>query len=119
MKPLRWLLAGLLWILTGVVALLGVIACVTVILLPLGVPLLLLARRLATAAGKLVVPKAVRHPIRELGAKSSQAAEGLGKRGRRAAGAGREAVTTSAPKKAAKARKQVVKKLRRRTGLKA
>ena len=53
MKPFRWLGAGLLWILAGVVGLLGAVLCVTVVLLPIGIPLLMLARRMVTTAGKL------------------------------------------------------------------
>ena len=46
MRMLRALVGSLLWILSGVLGLVGVILCVTVILLPLGIPLLYLARRL-------------------------------------------------------------------------
>lgn len=113
MKPLRWLLAGLLWILAGVVGLVGAIACVTVILLPVGIPLLMLARRLGTWAGKLLVPKAVRHPARELGKKGSDATDKVNKRSGRLLRRGRKAVTEPA----ADVRKKAGKKLGRRKGI--
>ena len=40
---LRWLGAGLVWILAGLVGLVGAVLCVTIILLPLGIPALMLA----------------------------------------------------------------------------
>lgn len=66
MRLLRGLLGGLLWILAGVVGLLGVVLCVTVILLPLGLPLLGLARRLGGQSMRLVLPRQVTHPAAEL-----------------------------------------------------
>jgi hypothetical protein len=44
----------------------GLLLCVTVILLPLGIPVLALARRLMQLAGRLVVPRAARHPVEGL-----------------------------------------------------
>src|SRR4051795_7792469 len=67
MKILRWLVAGLVWILAGVVGLVGVVLCVTIILLPLGIPVLMLARRIFDVAALLVLPRAARHPIEEAG----------------------------------------------------
>jgi hypothetical protein len=66
MRLLRGLLGGLLWIVAGVVGLLGVVLCVTVILLPLGLPLLGLARRLFGRSMQLVLPRTVTHPADEL-----------------------------------------------------
>lgn len=66
MRLLRGLLGGLLWILAGVVGLLGAVLCVTVILLPLGLPLLGLARRLFGQSMRLVLPRTVTHPADEL-----------------------------------------------------
>jgi hypothetical protein len=63
MKLLRWLAAALVWILASVVGLLGGVLSVTIILLPLGLPLLWLARRLYGLAGTLVLPRAARHPV--------------------------------------------------------
>jgi hypothetical protein len=66
MRFLRALLGGLIWIVAGVVGLLGVILSVTVVLLPLGIPLLMLARKLFGTAMVLVLPRKVRHPTDEL-----------------------------------------------------
>lgn len=66
MRLLRGLLGGLLWIVAGVVGLLGVVLCITVILLPLGLPLLGVARRLFGQSMRLVLPRAVSHPADEL-----------------------------------------------------
>ena len=75
MKPLRWMAAGLLWILAGLLGLVGGLLCVTIILLPLGIPILMLARRLFTRSAKLLVPRSVRHPADE----SGKAFKGRGK----------------------------------------
>src|ERR1700761_4948532 len=63
MRLLRGLAGVLLWILALVLTLVAVILCVTVILLPLGLPLLGYARRLFTLSLKLVLPRAVSHPV--------------------------------------------------------
>ena len=55
MRLLRGLLAALLWILAGVLALVGLLLCVTLILLPLGVP-----------AVRLMLPRMFTHPVQEL-----------------------------------------------------
>ena len=65
MRLLRGLLGAVLWILAVVVGLLGVILSVTVILLPLGIPLIWLSRRLFGACAKLFLPRRVRHPVQE------------------------------------------------------
>ena len=65
-RPLRGLLGSLLWILAGVLGLLGVLLSLTIILLPVGVPLLLLARRLFRYSMTLFLPRTVRHPVQEL-----------------------------------------------------
>ena len=61
MRLLRGLLGTLLWILAAVVGLVAVILCVTVILLPLGIPLLGYARRLFAQAVRMMLPRAVAH----------------------------------------------------------
>jgi hypothetical protein len=83
MKVFRWLAAGLLWILAGVVGLLGGLLCVTVILLPIGIPLLLLARKLGATAGRLMLPKAVRHPVEQARGKAFDAGSDTAKGTRR------------------------------------
>lgn len=79
MRLLRGLLGALLWILAAVVGLLGAILCVTVILLPLGIPLLGLARRLFAKAVRLMLPPALAHPVKET-------QKNARKKGRKAAG---------------------------------
>ncbi|QIX25145.1 hypothetical protein ncot_11050 [Nocardioides sp. JQ2195] len=80
MRVLRGLLGAVLWLLAAVVGLVGVVLCVTVILLPLGIPVLMLARRLFALAVRLMLPRAVVHPVDEL-------KKTTGRRGKRAASA--------------------------------
>ena len=63
MRLLRGLAGAVLWIIAAVLALVAVILCVTVILLPLGLPLLGYARRAFTLSLKLMLPRAVTHPV--------------------------------------------------------
>jgi hypothetical protein len=65
MRILRGLLGALLWILAALLGLVGFVLCVTVILLPLGIPLLVVARRLLTRAVQLMLPRSLAHPIDE------------------------------------------------------
>jgi hypothetical protein len=65
MRMLRGLAAALLWLVAGLLGLLGVILSVTIVLLPLGVPLLFLARRVFGYSMTLLLPRTVRHPVRE------------------------------------------------------
>jgi hypothetical protein len=107
MEPFRWLGAGLLWILAGVVGLLGAVLCVTVVLLPIGIPLLMLARRMVTTAGKLVIPRPVRHPVQELGDRSSKTTKRMAKGARGAAEKGRKKASDAVPTKSGKLRKKL------------
>ena len=66
MRLLRGLLGALLWVVAAVLGLLGFVLCVTVILLPLGIPLLVLARRLLTRAVQLMLPRSLAHPVNEI-----------------------------------------------------
>jgi hypothetical protein len=99
MRLLRVLLGAVLWIIAALLGLVGFVLCVTVILLPLGVPLLGVARRLLTRAVQLMLPRALAHPVAEV-AKTAK------KKGRKA-----EAVTSSTAddvgKKVRKLRKHV------------
>jgi hypothetical protein len=104
MKALRWMLACLVWLLSGLVGLVGVVLCVTLILAPLGIPLLFVARRLFKLGGQLVVPRAVRHPIDTLQGAGSDAADTARKRGKKAG------------KDAGKAGKKAGKKARKKVG---
>ena len=66
MRILRGLGGAVLWLLAAVLGLVAVILCVTVILLPLGLPLLGLARRMFTNGVRLMLPRAVAHPVKTL-----------------------------------------------------
>src|ERR1700754_1580249 len=65
MRLIRGLLGALLWILAAVLGVVGLVLCVTVVLLPLGIPVVGLAGRLFTHAVKLMLPRLVAHPIDE------------------------------------------------------
>jgi len=65
MRVLRGLLGALLWILAGLLGLVALLLCVTIILLPLGIPLLRLARSLFGTSVRLMMPRAVAHPVKE------------------------------------------------------
>ena len=67
MRVLRGLGGSVLWILAGVLGLLGVVLSVTLILAPVGIPLLMLARRLFRYSMRLFLPREVRHPVQETG----------------------------------------------------
>jgi hypothetical protein len=60
---LRGLGASLLWIVAGLVGLVGIILSATLILLPVGIPLLMLAKRIFGYSMVLLVPGKVRHPV--------------------------------------------------------
>ena len=64
MALIRGLAGALLWIVSALLGLVAVLLCVTVILLPVGLPLLGYARRLFTLSLKLIVPRAVSHPVK-------------------------------------------------------
>jgi hypothetical protein len=70
MRVLRAAGGCLLLILTGVVGLLGAVLSVTIILLPIGLPLLWSAKKLFGFSMALFLPRAVRHPAQELGKKA-------------------------------------------------
>jgi hypothetical protein len=65
MRLLRGLAGLLLWILAGVLGLVSLLLCVTIILLPLGIPLFRLARSMFGSAVRLMLPRAVAHPVKE------------------------------------------------------
>lgn len=108
MRALRILLGSLLWIVAGLVMLLGAILSVTVILLPVGIPLIMLGRRLMQGAMALFLPRGVRHPVDE-GKKSAQdLAGGLADRFKSAV-PGRGGLGKKANKKAKRAWKKTRK----------
>lgn len=102
MRLLRGLAGLLCWVGALLLGLVGVIACVTVILIPLGVPLLGYARRLFTTSMKLMLPRVVTHPVetvgksaRKQGDKTSADVQRLGKRGRKSARRARKQLRVS------------------------
>jgi hypothetical protein len=76
-RVLRVTGGALLWILASVVGLVAVLLCVTVVLLPLGIPLLALARRLFTRAIALFLPRAAQHPLKATGDAAKSATESV------------------------------------------
>jgi hypothetical protein len=94
MRLLRGLLGAVMWIIAALLGLLGLVLCVTVILLPLGIPLLALARRLLTRSVQLMLPRSLAHPVDELAkaadkksraakAVTSDTADGIAKKARK------------------------------------
>jgi hypothetical protein len=75
MRILRALGGSLLWILAGVLGLVGVLLCATIILLPLGIPVLMLARKVFALAMALMLPRKVTHPVDELGKSARRGAK--------------------------------------------
>jgi hypothetical protein len=65
MRVLRGLLGVLLWLVAGVLGLVSILLCVTVLLLPVGIPLLRLSRKLFGQAARLMLPPALAHPVKE------------------------------------------------------
>jgi hypothetical protein len=65
MRLLRAMAGALLWIGAALVGLVGCLLCLTLVLLPLGLPLLALARRMFTASVRFMLPRNVAHPGRE------------------------------------------------------
>ena len=88
-RLLRGVAGALLWILAAVVGLVGVLCCVTVVLLPVGIPLLLLARKMFTTSVQLLMPKKLAHPVKAAKDAVSDAGGDVGKKLRKA-GRGRK-----------------------------
>ncbi|GAB7005557.1 hypothetical protein JCM18899A_30300 [Nocardioides sp. AN3] len=107
MKALRWLGASLLSLVGGLLGLVGALLCVTIILAPLGIPILFLARRLFRTAGDLVIPRKVRHPLEALSDAASDSTSDVtktvGKKGKAARKQSKRA-TRKVTKKAKKAK---------------
>jgi hypothetical protein len=82
-KVLRRVGAGLVWLVASVVGSLGVLLSLTIILLPLGVPLLMLARRLFGLSARLMLPRSVVHPVKELQRRTTTGPSRAIDRGRR------------------------------------
>jgi hypothetical protein len=103
MRVVRGIGGALLWIVATLLGLVGVLLCVTVILLPLGLPLLMVSRRMFGAAIKLVMPRAASHPLDEGG-------KTLRKKGRKA----KKEIPSASPKDLAKSGRKRLKKQQRR-----
>jgi membrane associated rhomboid family serine protease len=73
MFVLRGLAASLLWLVAGLLGLLGVVLSVTIILLPLGVPLLILSKKVFGYSMALLVPRKARHPVGRMKRSGSKA----------------------------------------------
>lgn len=69
MRVLQVLGGAVLYLLAAVVGLVGVVLSVTVVLLPLGIPLLILSGMLFRRAIALMLPRRVSHPVEEAGKK--------------------------------------------------
>ena len=65
MRLLRGLGGAGLWILASLLGLVGVLLCITVILLPVGLPLVKLAGQLFARSLQLMLPRALAHPVNE------------------------------------------------------
>ena len=66
MRLLRGTIGAVLWIVAALIGLVGLVLCVTVILLPVGIPLLGIAGKLLTRAVRLMLPRAMAHPVNEV-----------------------------------------------------
>jgi hypothetical protein len=66
MRLLRGLLAVLVWLVALVLLLVSVLLCATLLLLPLGIPLLGVTRRLFGLGVRLATSRKVTHPVDEL-----------------------------------------------------
>ena len=65
MRLVRGLGGIVLWIVASLLGLVAVLLCVTVILLPVGIPLLRLAGKSYGTATRLMLPRSVAHPVQE------------------------------------------------------
>ena len=79
MRLLRGIVGALMWIASALVGLVGVVLCVTVILLPVGIPILGAARRMFGASVRLMLPRAVAHPAKEVKRSTRRRAKNLKK----------------------------------------
>lgn len=110
---------GLLWIVASLIGLVAGILCVTVILLPLGIPLLGLARKLFGQATTMMLPRSLSHPVEETKRswrKKRRKAKGAGPDVGRVAEKGKKQLAKGT-KQAAKGKKRLAKKTKRRKGL--
>lgn len=81
MRLVRGLGAALLWIAASLLGLVAVLLCVTIILLPVGIPLLRLAGKLYGSATRLMLPRAVAHPVEQAKKKLGKKAGAVPRKG--------------------------------------
>lgn len=79
MRVLRAVGGAVLWLLATVVGLLGAVLSITIVLLPIGIPLLLLAGSLFRRSMALLLPRSVLHPVEETGKTAKHKAKRLRK----------------------------------------
>jgi len=103
MRLLRGLLGVLLWVIGAVLGLVGLVSCVTVVLLPVGIPLVGFAGRLITHAVKLMLPRSLAHPVDELTKTTKKRAKRI-----RSASSGAVADTTKKARKAVRKQRKLV-----------
>lgn len=104
MRLIRGIGGAVLWIGASLLGLVAVIMCVTVILLPIGIPLLRLAGKSYGSATRLMLPRAIAHPIKE-------SKKGLKDKGSNA----KDAAPDVSPSKLSKGSKKVKKKVAKKT----
>ena len=109
MKALRWTGAALLSLLGGLLGLVGVLLSITLVLAPIGIPLLFLSRRLFRTAGDLVIPRKVRHPLEAISEAASDAGGGVAETARKRG----KAVKKPLKKQGRRARRKAAKKLKK------
>jgi hypothetical protein len=119
MRLARGVLGSLLWILAGLLGLVSILLCVTLILLPLGIPLFRLSRAMFGKAVRLMMPPAVAHPVKHTGKKGRRAKKGVAdlagsatKKGRRAKAAAPDLADKAG--KAAKKGRKLARRQRKR-----
>ncbi|OBJ12356.1 hypothetical protein A5623_24600 [Mycobacterium colombiense] len=117
MRLLRGLPGAVLWILAAVLGLVGVLLCATIILLPLGIPLVKIAGRLFCRSVRLMLPHGLAHPVddltkqadkdaRSVSSAVSEAADHATKKGRKLGTAASDTLGGAAKKGRKVARKQ-------------
>jgi len=123
MRLLRAFAGVLLWILAGVLGLVSLLLCVTILLLPLGIPLFRLSRKLFGKSVRLMLPAGVAHPVKETRKKGEKAkpevpevASRAGRKLRKATGKKGRKLRRKARRKGKKASRRATNKAREATG---
>ena len=111
---LRGLGASLLWIVAGLVGLVGIVLSATLILLPVGIPLVMLAKKIFGYSMVLLVPGKVRHPVASAEDSVRSGTKRLFKRSKKGptAALGKKSTTKRLSKRAKKKAKKAKKALR-------